>query len=947
MMPAYGSMDSHPYQRNQMPFPHYYHPAFDVPPQANVDPSRSTLAYEQPWPYAGSYGCPTPVHFCCGYNNYPSYCSYRPAYPHIPTPPPMYYPAHAESYSIPCAPPQHYIMDLPRYEYDKCMPREYHCCGCPNHPLHQKEDKGVKIEEHEPDTEKKANDGLVPTQLVNYPYPFVWTTPEYMNNKEQKKPVVAEMDDQDKVSHDAKHSQYFRDEGQEPRSWNGWLPFDAKTLPKMILDGDGRRNQHQQDDKNRRQMEDKRTNQNQQSEDKRMEFPFPIFWVPYYNKQEESGRTNDQASTPTPTTIEEVPRTPKFVPVNIGDSDADRTSSNRDEPVNIRGSDVTEKVSNKKNIPVKQMEMHQTEDDSKGSKRRERTIPVKQLEENMTDKSSKIGAKGSKLPPVCLRVDPLPKKKNGNGNSRSPSPPASKEHSQATAGETAKVIASPSMSGAQPDSKLHHASNANNKVKHKEENVEVSMKTNENKDDYQRDKSRSQTTCNVPSGAHENSSGITTRKESWSNGNACIAEEKKEEGKEEPLINEEENEAREARDSTRDDDKGQKIKVLSDIEAAVLIQAAYRGFQVRKWELLKKLKQIAEVSKQVADVRAQIQALEASSGLQNDDKQRVAIGETIMRLLLKLDTVQGLHPSFREMRKTLAIELISMQEKLDSVTAEKSQQQIQELSEMRPVEDIHPSTVSINSVQKHEGDNVAAPGKDSSEGSNTESHDIQEPCQDQDSLKTGISGLKTETRGFVAHNLPDDDKRESRSEISPVSNREINPNSALNDVINEDAGQAVTNDVCNFESPLYDTDQVGMENETISECECVPTEVEDLDVLAWKELPQGVNEEEPVHFDSGKLVQSDMERPEQSEVSTKITDNNSLVMADDLAPDEKFPEIEAMAELPVGILDDSTEDGEYPAIEVMAELPVGILDDSAEDGKYSAIEALAELLVGY
>lgn len=34
--------------------------------------------------------------------------------------------------------------------------------------------------------------------------------------------------------------------------------------------------------------------------------------------------------------------------------------------------------------------------------------------------------KASKLPPVCLRVDLLPKKRNGNGSSRSPSPPSGK-----------------------------------------------------------------------------------------------------------------------------------------------------------------------------------------------------------------------------------------------------------------------------------------------------------------------------------------------------------------------------------------------------------------------------------------------------------------------------------------------------------------------------------------
>lgn len=79
---------------------------------------------------------------------------------------------------------------------------------------------------------------------------------------------------------------------------------------------------------------------------------------------------------------------------------------------------------------------------------------------------------------------------------------------------------------------------------------------------------------------------------------------------------------------------------MSDVQAAVLVQSAYRGFEVRKLEPLKKLKQMAEVRQQVAEIRNRIQALESYSDLQKNDKERVVIGEMIMRLLLKLDSIQ-------------------------------------------------------------------------------------------------------------------------------------------------------------------------------------------------------------------------------------------------------------------------------------------------------------------
>lgn len=81
-------------------------------------------------------------------------------------------------------------------------------------------------------------------------------------------------------------------------------------------------------------------------------------------------------------------------------------------------------------------------------------------------------------------------------------------------------------------------------------------------------------------------------------------------------------------------------KELLEEEAAVRIQSAYRGFEVRKWEPLKKLKQIEEVREQVAEVRNKICGLESSPDLQKDERQRAVIGEMVMSLLLKLDAIQ-------------------------------------------------------------------------------------------------------------------------------------------------------------------------------------------------------------------------------------------------------------------------------------------------------------------
>ncbi|GFY92474.1 BCL-2-associated athanogene 6 [Actinidia rufa] len=113
-----------------------------------------------------------------------------------------------------------------------------------------------------------------------------------------------------------------------------------------------------------------------------------------------------------------------------------------------------------------------------------------------------------------------------------------------------------------------------------------------------------------------------------------------------------------AEEEIHEEVKKPKWENLSEAEAAVAIQSAYRRFEVRRWEPLKKMKLIAEVREQVGSVKSRVEALENSPDISSDNKQMVVIGETIMSLLLKLDTIQGLHPCIRDFRKSVVKELI-------------------------------------------------------------------------------------------------------------------------------------------------------------------------------------------------------------------------------------------------------------------------------------------------
>jgi hypothetical protein len=78
---------------------------------------------------------------------------------------------------------------------------------------------------------------------------------------------------------------------------------------------------------------------------------------------------------------------------------------------------------------------------------------------------------------------------------------------------------------------------------------------------------------------------------------------------------------------------------LSELDAAVRIQSAYRGYDVRRWRPLEKLRKVKKVHDQMQDLKKQLQGLEASSK-QLTVKEQVAINETIMNLLLSLDSIQ-------------------------------------------------------------------------------------------------------------------------------------------------------------------------------------------------------------------------------------------------------------------------------------------------------------------
>ncbi|XP_021767168.1 BAG family molecular chaperone regulator 6 [Chenopodium quinoa] len=718
MYPVYRGMNSYPYQTNQMPSTQYYNPSWEGVPQMKEDqPSSSCMPESLP----PNYGYPAPMqcHSCCSHGQHPTYYNFRPPCSHFPPPPPPTYnhfcggyPPYPQFHSMYYAPPPHYSMELPKYEYDKSVLRDqHHCCECSNHPCHMKGRNSVKIEEHEPDVETKKTESLLPAGAKNFQYPIMWIPPEYMMNKEQprrlveneasgqqvlpysKKPQVqwgpTETEAQDNEgSLSRKPHQNTRSAEPDPNVRNGWFPLDLNNI-KQLMDGGDTMHSHGQENRSRNEIEGsasgRKPHQNVQSieqnpntrngwiplvlnrnkqlmnggdvmkscdqesrnlggknardvENKDLSKQYPVIWIPNNGQIEDylkgwedrsAGKTTAEESP----AFNDVPRKLEHI-----DNEAEKGRTKAGDDGSRVGTQGTEKKSNVRIIPVKQLDESVDKLSKKDDDHKVDGAPVsKASQDSAKNCTSRQSTKKSKLPPICLRVDP-PKKKNGNGSSRSPSPPGDKKRQNFEESSSEK-------DNKQPNKEI--------KVKDVEEKVLGQNKS-------------------TPYGAGDTKEGSQNLKDEVTSAENMVMQQAdidKPEDKKGSVDKVQSKGPQVAIAGGSKQESNQKRKVMSDMEAAVVIQSAYRGYNVRRWEPIKKLKHIAKVHEEAIRVKNLIKDLESRSAI--EDKEKVAIGETIMNLLLKLDSIQGLHESVRDVRKSVAKELISLQEKLDNITSQK------------------------------------------------------------------------------------------------------------------------------------------------------------------------------------------------------------------------------------------------------------------------------------
>ncbi|CAK9266768.1 unnamed protein product [Sphagnum jensenii] len=100
--------------------------------------------------------------------------------------------------------------------------------------------------------------------------------------------------------------------------------------------------------------------------------------------------------------------------------------------------------------------------------------------------------------------------------------------------------------------------------------------------------------------------------------------------------------------------------------AATVIQSVYRGYAVRRTEPLKHLRIISKVRLELKELVNRVAEPEQFDKLRRDALERLKWNEVSMAMLLRLDSIQGAHPVVRDIRKSVAKEVVQFQEIVDA-----------------------------------------------------------------------------------------------------------------------------------------------------------------------------------------------------------------------------------------------------------------------------------------
>ncbi|XP_010252622.1 PREDICTED: BAG family molecular chaperone regulator 5, mitochondrial [Nelumbo nucifera] len=99
-----------------------------------------------------------------------------------------------------------------------------------------------------------------------------------------------------------------------------------------------------------------------------------------------------------------------------------------------------------------------------------------------------------------------------------------------------------------------------------------------------------------------------------------------------------------------------------EFAAAVKIQSTYRAYVVRAL-----VSKISAINSEANRLERLIQRQETVDAIRSGDREKLRMNEALMSLLLQLDSVPGVNPTVRELRRSVSRRVVVLQEILDAV----------------------------------------------------------------------------------------------------------------------------------------------------------------------------------------------------------------------------------------------------------------------------------------
>lgn len=287
---------------------------------------------------------------------------------------------------------------------------------------------------------------------------------------------------------------------------------------------------------------------------------------------------------------------------------------------------------------------------------------------------------------------------------------------------------------------------------------------------------------------------------------------------------------------------------------------------------------------------------------------------------------QGLHPTVRDIRKSLAKELVTLQEKLDFLMIKSSEEAMEEAPTSEHMEQ-HPfETHNGSCMQEERTEAAAGPGESTSDKNCNSNHELMEPNESLllDMSTTLSNSQREKYLGSSFANMEGNEKSEVENSRQPVASGVI-PKEAEPQKNMEQIDKAVNVELDISQVELKDIEKGNTECSELEQSTELPLVGEDKTKFETRTMGTSsdvdgplhcipVTDEKPPVFESEKdeLVRLVNNEVQESGVESNMSSDVALsAKVDDLMTTDEGSEVDQLEELPLGVIEEGPAVSEF------------------------------------